>query len=63
MQIEQKEVILRKLIANEGKVIVSKKLNEEGNPELISKEIYLGKYTTEDEFEEVDENLYKESEE
>lgn len=63
MQIEQKEVILRKLIANEGKVIVSKKLNEEGKPELISKEIYLGKYTTEDEFEEVDENLYKESEE
>lgn len=60
MQLEQKQVFLRKLVASEGKVIISKKLNEEGKPELISKEIYLGKYTTEDEFEEVNESLYTE---
>ena len=60
MQVEEKQVILRKLVASEGKVIISKELNEEGKPTLVSKEVYLGNGTNEDEFEEVDEELYKE---
>ena len=62
MQVEEKQVILRKLVASEGKVIISKELNEENKPTLISKEVYLGNGTSENEFEEVDEKLYEESE-
>lgn len=61
MQIEEKQVTLRKLTANEGKVIISKKLDEENKPNIISKEIYLGIYDNEDNYEEVDENIYNEN--
>lgn len=51
----EKEVTLRTLIADEGKVIISKELNELGNPVVVSKEIYLGKEATEEDFVEISE--------
>ena len=58
MKLEEKQVTLRKIIASQGKVIISKQINEEGKPNLVSKEVYLGEGTSEDEFEEVDEKCY-----
>lgn len=55
MKIEKQEVILRKLVASEGKVIVSKTLDENGEPTIKTKEIYLANGTSENDFEEVDE--------
>lgn len=55
MILEEKQVTLRKLVASEGKIIVSKELDEEGNPIVQAKEIYLAKGATEDDFEEIDE--------
>lgn len=55
MQIQEKQVILRKLVASEGKILVSKTLDEEGNPTVRSKEIYLADGATENDFEEIDE--------
>ncbi len=52
----EKEVTLRTLIADEGKVIISKETNEYGNPVVVSKEIYLGKEATEEDFEEINES-------
>lgn len=61
MQLEEKQVVLRKWVASEGKVIVSKTKDEEtGIPTVITKEIYLAVGSSENDFEEVDENLYKE---
>lgn len=55
MKIEEKQVVLRKLVASEGKVIVSKALDEEGKPTVRSKEIYLADGASENDFEEIDE--------
>lgn len=55
MQIQEKQVILRKLVASEGKILVSKTLDEEGNPTVRSKEIYLADGATENDFDEIDE--------
>ena len=55
MQIQEKQVILRKLVASEGKILVSKTLDEEGNPTVKSKEIYLADGASENDFEEIDE--------
>lgn len=55
MKIEEKQVVLRKLVASEGKVIVSKTLDEDGNPTVKTKEIYLPNGTSENDFEEIDE--------
>lgn len=55
MQIQEKEVILRKLIASEGKIIISKTKDEEGNPVVKAKEIYLAKGQDANDFEEIDE--------
>lgn len=55
MQIQEKQVILRKLVASEGKILVSKTLDEEGNPTVRSKEIYLADGASADDFEEIDE--------
>lgn len=60
MQLEKKQVLLRKLTASEGKVLISKELDENNKPKVISKEIYLGNVDNEKNYEEVDENLYKE---
>lgn len=54
MQLQEKQVLLRKLIASEGKILVSKTLDEEGNPTVRSKEIYLAGGATENDFEEID---------
>ena len=56
MKLEEKQVTLRKLVASEGKVIVSKTLDEEGNPTVRTKEVYLAVGASEDDFEEIDEN-------
>lgn len=55
MKLEEKQVTLRKLVASEGKVIVSKTLDEEGNPTIKTKEVYLAVGANEDDFEEIDE--------
>ena len=56
MQLEEKQVTLRKLVASAGKVIISKILDEEGNPTVRAKEIYLANEASENDFEEIDEN-------
>lgn len=53
-KIEDK-VVLRQLIAEEGKVIISKELNEFGNPYVVSKHIYLGKEDLENNYLEINE--------
>ena len=63
MKLESEPVILRKLIASEGKIIVSKetKIDEETGeevPVVKSKKVYLGKYDSEDNYITID--LYKE---
>lgn len=55
MQLQEKQVTLRKLVASEGKMLVSKTLDEEGNPTVKSKEIYLADGESENDFEEIDE--------
>ena len=55
MQLQEKQIILRKLVASEGKILVSKTLDEEGNPTVKSKEIYLADGASENDFEEIDE--------
>lgn len=60
MKLESEPVILRKLIASEGKIIISKetKIDEETGkevPVVKSKEIYLGKYDSEENYIEIDE--------
>ena len=60
------EVVLKQLIADEGKIIVSKELNEFGNPIVVSKHVYLGKEAKEEDFLEINEEkliLKKEEEE
>lgn len=57
MQIQEKQVILRKLVASDGKILVSKTLDEDGNPTVRSKEIYLADGASENDFEEIDENI------
>lgn len=51
----EKEVVLRKLEAEKGKVIISKDLNEFGNPNVIAKEIYLADGSDENEYYEINE--------
>jgi ABC-type multidrug transport system ATPase subunit len=55
MILEENKVILRKLVASEGKIIVSKTLDEEGNPTVKSKIIYLAQGANVHDFLEVDE--------
>lgn len=53
MQLEEKQVILRKLVASEGKILVSKSVDESGNPVIKSKEVYLANGANENDFEEI----------
>jgi len=59
MQLQESQVTLRRLVAEEGKVIVSKETqqNEEGQevPVVRSKEIYLAKNESTDNYIEIDE--------
>lgn len=61
MKLESEQVTLRKLIASEGKIIISREtqIDEETGEEkpiLKSKEVYLGKYDSEENYIEIDEN-------
>lgn len=60
MQLETKSVELRKLIADEGKVIISKETQKDENeidvPVVKAKEIYLGKEDSQDNYIEVEES-------
>lgn len=53
MEVQEKQVILRKLTASEGKILVSKSLDEEGKPVVKAKEIYLAVGDTKDNYEEI----------
>ena len=55
MILEEKQVTLRKLVASAGKILISKTVDEEGNPTVRSKEIYLASGASENDFEEIDE--------
>lgn len=62
----ENQVVLRQLVADEGKIIISRQLNEFGNPVVVSKHIYLGKEDLEDNYLEINEEdltLNKEGEE
>lgn len=61
MELKEEQVTLRKLTASEGKVIISKETkNDEETGEKVpivkSKEIYLGKYDSEENYIEIDES-------
>jgi len=60
MELQERNVKLRKLVAGEGKVIVSKETqkDEDGNniPITSAKEIYLGKVDSPDNYIEVEES-------
>ncbi len=55
MTIQSQEVTLRKLVADEGKIIVSKE-KEDGRPITISREIFLGDVDVPENYEEIDES-------
>ena len=59
MELQETNVKLRKLTADEGKIIVSKETqkDEDGNdiPVVQAKEIYLGKEDSQDNYMEVEE--------
>ena len=55
MKLEEKQVTLRKLVASDGKIIVSKTLDEDGKPSITAKELYLGNGDSENNYEEIDE--------
>lgn len=55
MELQEKQVILRKLVASKGKVIVSKTVDEEGKPTVQAKEIYLANGASPEDFVEIDE--------
>lgn len=63
MQLQEKQVVLRKLVASKGKILVSKTLDEKGNPTVRSKEIYLANGASENDFEEIDEETVSNEEE
>ena len=59
MQLEEKNVIVRKLTADENKIIISKETqkDENGNevPVVRAREVYLGKEDSEENYVEVEE--------
>lgn len=56
MLVESKEVVycLRKLVAEEGKIIVSKQLDEDGKPAIEAKVVYLTGNDSPDNYEEIE---------
>lgn len=60
MELQETNVLLRKLTADEGKVIISKETQTDENgieiPIVQAKEIYLGKEDSEENYLEVEEN-------
>ena len=59
MELKETDVKLRKLTADEGKIIISKETQKDENgiemPIVKAKEIYLGKEDSEDNYVELDE--------
>ena len=59
MELKETDVKLRKLRADEGKIIISKETQKDENgiemPIVKAKEIYLGKEDSEDNYVEIDE--------
>lgn len=59
MELKETDVKLRKLTADEGKIIISKETQKDENgiemPIVKAKEIYLGKEDSEDNYVEIDE--------
>lgn len=55
MQLEEKPVTLRILTAGEGKVLVSKAKDEEGNPVVKAKKLYLAEGDNPENYEEITE--------
>lgn len=63
MEVKEKQVTLRKLVASEGNIIISKLKDEEGNPVVRAKEIYLATGDSEENYEEIEEvNIEKQEE-
>lgn len=61
MELKEEQVTLRKLTASEGKIIISKETQTdeetgEEKPVVKSKEVYLGKFDSEDNYIEIDES-------
>lgn len=54
MNIQETPVVLRKITAAEGKIIISKSVDDSGNPVIKSKEIYLPENANIEDFEEID---------
>jgi len=54
MNIQETPVVLRKITAAEGKIIISKSVDDNGNPVIKSKEIYLPENANIEDFEEID---------
>lgn len=53
MKLEEKQITLRKLVASEGNMLVSKSKDEEGNYVVKAKEIYLANGDSEENYEEI----------
>lgn len=60
MEIQKKQVELRKLVASEGKILVSKSVDDKGDYVVKSKEIYLANGDNENNYIEIDEIIEKE---
>lgn len=56
MDIQETPVVLRKITAAEGKIIISKTVDEDGNPVIKAKEIYLPENASLEDFLEVDDD-------
>lgn len=55
MEVHEKQVTLTKIIASEGKILVSKSKDKEGKYVVKAKEIYLAVGDSADNYEEIDE--------
>lgn len=58
MRIEEKQVKLKIMFADEGKTFISKQLDDEGNPTVKTNVVNLGNGAKEEDFIEVDEKKY-----
>lgn len=58
MRIEEKQVLLRRMFADEGKTFISKEVDDEGNPTVKTNVVNLGDGAKEEDFIEVDEKDY-----
>ena len=57
MELQEKQVTLRKLVASEGKILVSKSVDEDGLPVVKATELYLAEGDSTDNYEEIDKEV------